>query len=288
MPCCAIVGWHLQAQRHAVLLGVAEVDHPAHAFIDRGLVVRRGNRVVRIRADCGLAIDGRTERDRNQRTAGCRDRNPALRHHACERRALPCAGGRILLHRGRRELRLDRQRRVGRDRCGRPVADIRRTQRPRDPGRALRIEAIAKLLPRETLAGFVASRTPDLLPEMLTPEKLVLRQARLVRIDVHLIGIHAHAQLLSRGVGQREETRFEPHRQHEQRRVGWSERRSQLGRQRRRNEREQIAGRRKQLSSHGYLLFRLIVGLVSRLIVGFVVAPVAGLVSGAVLISSDA
>ena len=139
---------HLKSQRHAVLLGVAEVDHPAHAFVQRGLVVRRSSGVVWIRPDRGFAIDRRAKCRRNQRAARSRDGDPALRHRACQRRALPGSTGRILEHCGRRELRLNRQGLVGRDRRGWPVADIGGTQRTRNPRGALRIEAIAELLPR--------------------------------------------------------------------------------------------------------------------------------------------
>jgi hypothetical protein len=75
-------------------------------------------------------------------------------------------------------------------------AMIRRAQCARNPRSALRVEAIAKLLPREPLTPPHRVRAPDLLPEMLAPQKFILRERRLVRVDVHLIGIHAHAQLL--------------------------------------------------------------------------------------------
>ena len=122
-----------------------------------------------------------------------------------------------------------------------------------------------------------------------------------MRIDVYLVGIYAHAQLLARRVGKGKETRLELHRQHEQRHVRLRERLGQLRRQRRRSEGEQIAGCRKQSYGHNYLGLRLIVGLVTRVTLGLVRGPaggwvvggwvvgkVGGVAAGAERISSDA
>jgi hypothetical protein len=51
---------HPEAHRHAALFSFIEVDHPAHAVIDRRLVGRRFRFVARVGTDGGFAIDGCT------------------------------------------------------------------------------------------------------------------------------------------------------------------------------------------------------------------------------------
>ncbi len=257
MPCCAIaVGTFRRSAMPCFSASLKSTIQRMPSSM-RGLVVRRGSRVVWIRADRGLAIDRCAERvlqpAHRARVATAIQRCGIARASGarCQR-----AAGRIFLHRGGRELRLDRQRLVGRDRRGRPVADVGRAQRARDPRRALRIEAIAELLPRERARRLrraprarSAARNAD--PREARPATSPARANR--RGPDRDTRARAAPESRRRAAG-RNASRAAPAAGAAARPM--RERRGQLGRQRRRSEREQIAGRRKQSCSHGYLVFR--------------------------------
>jgi hypothetical protein len=85
-----------------------------------------------------------------------------------------------------------------------------RLERLRDPRSTRRIEAIGQLSPGSFRALFVSRGEPGLCPEALSPLHLFVGQRGFVRVDVHLVGIHAHSQL-ERSIGLRKKARFETH-----------------------------------------------------------------------------
>ncbi len=119
--------------------------------------------------------------------------------------------------RRRRKPRRFRQRLIGGDRIGRSVFGIQWFERASDPGGARWIETVDQLTPGRFATFFVVRRAPSLFPEMPPPGQLVGGQLGLVGIDVHRIGIDAHAQL-GAAVGQSKEPRFQPHREQDDRR----------------------------------------------------------------------
>ena len=120
----------------------------------------------------------------------------------------------------------DRQALLGRHGCCRSLLRIRGPQHPRDPCRAFGAEAIGELAPRvDAPAAALLPDTPVLLPVVDAPRLLVRREIALVRIEVDLVGIDAHAQFAA-AVGLREEPRFEPHGKQRQRPIARANRAS--------------------------------------------------------------
>ncbi len=82
---------------------------------------------------------------------------------------------------------------------------------------------VGQLSPGSRIARRIVAGEPVLLPVVRAPLALVGRQLGLVRIEVDLVGIDAHAQL-GAAVGQREEARLEPYRQQRERQVAGAQR----------------------------------------------------------------
>ena len=87
-----------------------------------------------------------------------------------------------------------------------------RLERTGDPGSAWRVETVGQLPPGGFRTLFIVASAPGLFPKVLAPGQLVGGQRGLVRIDVHRVGIDAHAQLGAAG-GMRKEARLQPHRE---------------------------------------------------------------------------
>ena len=98
-----------------------------------------------------------------------------------------------------------------RGRAGRSAAFVGSAPRAIHAARAAP-EAVGELLPGGRSRVLVVAGAPVLLPEVRAPLLLARRQVRFVRVEVHLVGIDAHAQLVPvpRQVG---EAGLQPHRQ---------------------------------------------------------------------------
>src|SRR6185312_13774681 len=99
------------------------------------------------------------------------------------------------------ELRRDRQWRRRVERLSGPRGGVQWLRGPDDPRGARWLEAVGHHLPGDSLARLVVTGAPVELPEPLAPRALLRGEGRIVRVDVNLVGIDAHAQLAS-AIGQ--------------------------------------------------------------------------------------
>ena len=243
---CGAVQRH--TQRHAGRLGLREVDHPAHARVDRGGVVGDRHRGVDVRRHRQIGPHvGAGDRGEDLPAAVGR-RGPARRQQP----------------RHRDPLRATRRAGVGELRCAgrRSLGDVGRRGRARDPGRPAGVVAIGQLLPRLPQGGVVDAGLPLGLPVTAAGVGLVCGERGVVRIDVDLVRVDAHPQLDS-AVGPVEEPGLEAHRQQRERHGGRSARRAE----RRRGDVERIGEQRAEVGHrqrHGASRSRTELGMVMR------------------------
>ena len=140
--------------------------------------------------------------------------DPAVRQQAGpghERRMLGIRGGKARRH---------GQRCIARDRLPRPIVGVERLGGARDPGRARRLECLGQALPGRAPARLVVAGAPEELPERFARHTLGVREHRVMRVDVHLVGIDADAQLAAAATRRREESGLQAHRQEGERHIG--------------------------------------------------------------------
>jgi hypothetical protein len=187
-----------QRDRHADALGLGVVDHPG------GLRMHLEARDI---GEIGTVV--REQSDGDGRCDRLTDRGARLR--SLDGGHLECVGQHTR-HRGVLSLR----RGGGERRCrvGLPAREIGRRERGDHPCRASRPHGCDERAPRRVDCGVVAA--PRHGPVCDRGRALVVRYAPIELIDMDVVGVHAHAQLLA----VRAEACLEPDRQQEKRQSG--------------------------------------------------------------------
>ena len=167
-----------QPQRHAGVFGRDEVDHPAHAVVDRGLLVVHHDRCGEVRTDREVRHDVLAGSGGHQRVAEVRAGRPLVGQQR-DRRGTRGGGRRPRVREGRLS--------------GRFRAQVGRRQAPHDPGRTRRSDRAGEHLPGAQRGRIVDGDRPERAPVRLPGGDLVGGQRRVVRVEVDLVRVHPDA-----------------------------------------------------------------------------------------------